>query len=168
MKKFLTITLFSLLLSLIANAQTELKRVYNEEINPLEQIDEAIAQAKSDGKYVVCQLGGNWCPWCLIFADFVTKDSTINKVINDNFIYIHVNYNPRVSADKDKAQQNAKMLQRLGNPSRFGYPVFIVLDEKGKVIHIQDSSFLEEGKGYNKEKVLRFFKNWTPNAVKGQ
>ena len=168
MKKFLTITLFSLLLSLITNAQTELKRVYNEEINPLEQIDEAIAQAKSDGKYVVCQLGGNWCPWCLIFADFVTKDSTINKVINDNFIYIHVNYNPRVSADKDKAQQNAKMLQRLGNPSRFGYPVFIVLDEKGKVIHIQDSSFLEEGKGYNKEKVLRFFKNWTPNAVKGQ
>jgi len=44
--------------------------------------------------------------------------------------------------------------------------VFVVLDEKGKVIHIQDSSFLEEGKGYNKEKVIRFFSSWTPNAVK--
>jgi hypothetical protein len=45
--------------------------------------------------------------------------------------------------------------------------VFVVLDEEGEVIHIQDSSFLEEGEGYNKEKVLRFFQNWTPKAVKG-
>ena len=40
-----------------------------------------------------------------------------------------------------------------------------VLDPNGKVIHIQDSSFLEEGQGYNKAKVLRFFNNWTPKAV---
>lgn len=167
MKKILTITLLGIMLSLSTMAQSNIKRVYNEEINPLEQIDNAIAQAKSSDKFVVCQLGGNWCPWCLLFADFVTKDSTISQVIDENFIYIHVNYNPRVTADKEKAQQNTKLLQRLGNPSRFGYPVFIVLDEKGKVLHIQDSSFLEEGKGYNQEKVLRFFKNWTPKAVIG-
>jgi hypothetical protein len=43
----------------------------------------------------------------------------------------------------------------------------VVLDETGKVLHIQDSSFLEEGKGYNEEKVLRFLKSWTPQAIKG-
>ena len=42
----------------------------------------------------------------------------------------------------------------------------IWLDEDGEVIHIQDSSFLEEGQGYSQEKVLRFFKNWTPKAVR--
>lgn len=167
MKKTFTIILLCLSLSLTANAQSTPKKVYNEDINPLEQIDEAISQAKTTGKFVVCQLGGNWCPWCLLFADFVAKDSTISKLIEENFVFIHVNYNPRATADKDISQQNNKMLQRLGNPSRFGYPVFIILDEKGKVIHIQDSSFLEEGKGYSKEKVLRFFKNWTPKAVKG-
>jgi hypothetical protein len=57
-------------------------------------------------------------------------------------------------------------MKRLDNPGRFGYPVFVVLDDKGKVIHIQDSSFLEEGQGYDKAKVIRFFKNWTPPAVK--
>ena len=57
------------------------------------------------------------------------------------------------------------MLERLGNPGRFGYPVFVVLDSEGKVIHTQDSSFLEEGNGYNKDKVMRFFSNWTPAAV---
>ena len=48
----------------------------------------------------------------------------------------------------------------------FGFPVFVVLDDEGNVIHIQDSSFLEGGQGYNQEKVLRFFKNWTPKAIK--
>ena len=43
-----------------------------------------------------------------------------------------------------------------------------MLDEKGNVIHIQDSSYLEEGKSYHKDKVLQFFINWTPKAVKGE
>jgi len=44
--------------------------------------------------------------------------------------------------------------------------VFVVLDDNGKVIHIQDSSFLEEGQGYSQDKVLRFFKSWIPQAVR--
>ena len=171
-KKILT-TLLAVLLTLTVNAQT-LKRVYNEDINPLEQIDQALAKAKSEGKFVVCQVGGNWCIWCLRFADFITNDTTISNVIDENFVYIHVNYNPRRSdaqagaqgSGTDQAQQAAALMRRLNNCGRFGFPVFVVLDEEGKVLHIQDSSFLEEGKGYNQEKVLRFFKNWTPKAVK--
>lgn len=147
-------------------AQTALPKVYNEDINQLEQIDKAVAKAKKEGKNVICQVGGNWCPWCLIFADFITKDTTISKMIDENFVYEHVNYNPRKSEGAEKEAQAKKMLKRLNNPGRFGYPVFVVLDENGNVMHIQDSSFLEEGKGYNQEKVLRFFKNWTPKAVK--
>ena len=158
-----------------ANAQG-LKKVYNEDINPIEQIDQALVKAKGEGKFVICQVGGNWCPWCLRFADFITNDSTISKVIEDNFEYIHVNYNPRKaggevqqplgSAALPRKELAAALMKRLDNCGRFGFPVFVVLDEEGKVIHIQDSSFLEEGQGYNQAKVLRFFKNWTPQAVK--
>ena len=154
-----------LLLTLTANAQTALKKVYNEEINPLEQIDQTLAKAKADGKFVVCQVGGNWCIWCLRFADFITNDTTISKVIDENFEYIHVNYNPRKSEGAEKAQQAAALMKRLDNCGRFGFPVFVVFNADGKVLHIQDSSFLEEGQSYNQEKVLRFFKNWTPKAV---
>jgi len=112
-------------------------------------------------------VGGNWCPWCLRFADFITKDAEINKLIGDNFVYIHVDYSPKeFKNDPARKERSEKMMKRLGNPGRFGYPVFVVLDEKGKVIHTQDSSFLEEGQGYDKAKVIRFFKNWTPSAVK--
>jgi hypothetical protein len=57
-------------------------------------------------------------------------------------------------------------MKRLNNAGRFGFPVLVVLDEEGNIIHIQDSALLEEGQGYNKEKVLRFFQNWTPKAVR--
>jgi len=163
--KRMVIVFLAGLFSVMTNAQTALKKVYNEDINPIEQIDQTIVKAKAEGKFVICQVGGNWCPWCLRFADFITKDATISKVIDDNFEYIHVNYNPRQSGGETKAQQAAALMKRLDNCGRFGFPVFVVLDAEGKVIHIQDSSFLEEGQGYNQEKVLRFFKSWTPDAV---
>lgn len=160
------VLLIAILFSLSSDAQMAQKKVYNEDIDPIEQIDQAVAKAKSEGKFVICQVGGNWCPWCLRFADFITKDTTITKVINENFEYIHVNYNPRKSQGEEKQAQGKALMKRLDNCGRFGFPVFVVLDEEGKVIHIQDSSFLEEGKSYSQEKVLRFFKNWTPQTVK--
>lgn len=162
MKKWM-ITCLLVCVSLLVNAQG-LKKVYDENVNPLEQIDQALATARSEGKYVICQVGGNWCPWCLRFADFITNDSTISKLVADNFVYIHVNYNP-AEDDAVKVQRGKAMMQRLNNPRRFGFPVFVVLNGEGNVLHIQDSSFLEEGKSYNQQNVIRFFKNWTPKAV---
>ena len=169
MKKFLALMLFFALLPVAAGAQDGMKKVYDEQVNQLTQIDQAVKQAKADGKYVVCQVGGNWCPWCLRFADFITKDAEIAKLVKDNFVYIHVDYSPKsFKEDPARKERSEKMMKRLGNPGRFGYPVFVVLDGKGKVLHTQDSSFLEEGKGYSKDKVVRFFKNWTPKAVQGE
>ena len=166
MKKKLFLAIVAVLFALTANAQKALKKVYNENINPIEQIDQAVAKAKSEGKFVICQVGGNWCHWCLKFADFIEKDTTISKIIADNFEYIHVNYNPRKSQGEEKLAQGRALMKRLNNAGRFGYPVFVVLDEEGRILHIQDSGLLEEGEGYNQKKVLSFFKNWTPKAVR--
>ena len=166
MKKILTIVVLAVALfatAVNAQEQTAPKKVYNEEINPLEQIDQAIAQAQTEGKYVICQVGGNWCPWCLRFADFITNDSTINAVIEENFVFIHVNYHPRKAGEVGKA-----LMKRLNNAGRFGFPVLVVLDEQGNIIHIQDSGYLEEDKSYNAKKVLTFFQQWTPKAVRGE
>ncbi len=166
MKRVFMLAFSMLFAVMVAHAQGELKRVYDESIDPMQQIDDAVKKAKSDSKYVVCQVGGNWCPWCLRFADFVEKDSAVNQMVSDNFVYIHVNYNPRKAAGNEAKQKATNLMKRLDNPQRFGFPVFVVLDDNGKVLHIQDSSFLEEGKGYSEEKTLRFFRNWTPEALK--
>lgn len=166
MKRLILTILASAAICFAADAQSNLKKVYDESVDPMTQIDQAVAKAGKEGKFVVCQVGGNWCRWCLMFADFISNDSEIMELIDKNFVYAHVNYNPRERSDEAKMKKAEAMLERLGNPGRFGYPVFVVLDSKGKVIHTQDSSFLEEGNGYNKDKVMRFFNNWTPSAVK--
>ena len=150
-------TITTLLLAFVLTISAQTTKIYDETIDPLEQIDAAVAKAKEEGKFVVAQVGGNWCKWCLMFAKFITEDPEIKKIVDDNFVYIHVNY-PR----KDAA---AELMKRLNNAGRFGYPAIVVLRQDGSVMHIQDSSFLEEGEGYNKEKVMRFFQCWTPEAV---
>ena len=62
--KRIILAFIALILTIAAKAQTGLKKVYNVNINPIEQIDQAIIKAKSEGKFVICQVGGNWCPWC--------------------------------------------------------------------------------------------------------
>ena len=161
MKKILTLVLATAIMTVSSAAQSNLKKIYDEEIDPVEQIDKALKQAQKEGKFVISQVGGNWCRWCLMFADFVEKDAELTEFINDNFVFIHSNYNPRERAD----EKTMEMLEKLGNPERFGFPVFVVMDQTGKVIHTQDSSYLEEGNGYNRDKVARFFQNWTPEAV---
>ena len=140
---------------------------YDEKADAIAQIDQAVKRAVDEGKYVLCQVGGNWCPWCLKFAAFIKADAEISSLIEENFVYIHVNYRPSKKADAAKAAQDKALQKRLGNFHRFGYPVFVVLDSGGKVIHLQDSAYLEDGDGYDKKKVLSFFRHWTPSAVKG-
>ena len=161
MKRHLMIAAIAALLTLTASAQSNLKKIYDESIDPVEQIEKAVKQAEKEGKFVISQVGGNWCRWCLMFADFVAKDAELTQLIDENFVFIHSHYNPRERA----GEKTLEMLKKLGNPERFGFPVFVVMDQNGKVIHTQDSSFLEEGNGYSRDKVARFFQNWTPKAV---
>ncbi len=158
-------TLFVLFMTIIClNAQNKVK-VYDETLNPDIQITEAVAKASANGKFVVAQLGGNWCKWCIRFAKFVEADPEIKKLVEDNYEFIHVNYNPRSTDSNANQAATEAALKKLGNPVRFGYPVLVVLDNEGNVIHTQDSGFLESGEGYDKEKVKRFFESWTPQAV---
>lgn len=161
--KRLIVFLIAVATGLACAAQENLKKVYDESIDPMSQIDQAVSEARAEGKFVVCQVGGNWCPWCLRFADFISKDEAVSKLIDENFVYIHVNYNPRKASEN--AAGTAALMKRLGNPARFGFPVFVVLDQNGDVIHIQDSGYLEKDNSYDQQKVLRFFSNWTPEAV---
>ncbi len=143
----------------MAMGQQKTKKFYDETLDPIAQIDEAVAKAKAEGKYVICQFGGNWCPWCVKFGNFIVDCEEIKEVVDKNFVYIHVNY----TSKKDEKSQIAN--KRLANAGRFGFPVLVVLREDGSVMHIQNSSYLEEEKSYNRTKVLKFFQNWTPEAV---
>ena len=146
-----------MLLAGIGAVSAQEKKYYNEEVDAMAQIQTASMLAKQSGRYVLCQVGGNWCPWCIRFANFATTDSVIAPLIERNFVYVHINYS--------KANKNPEAMKYLGNPARFGFPVFVILDEEGKPIHIQESATLEEGKSYDRKKVENFLSLWTKKAV---
>lgn len=152
MKSFFTVVLLALTLTAFSQ-----EKVYNDKADAMKQITTAVEKASAEGKYVLCQVGGNWCPWCLRFAAFAESDTAVHQVIHDNFVYIHVNWS--------KENKNPEAMKYLGNPARFGFPVFVILNEKGHPIHIQNSAYLEEGKGYSETKVVEFLNAWTPKAV---
>lgn len=131
--------------------------LYRPNENAEQTIAAAVKEAKASGKHVFIQVGGNWCIWCARFNDFVTKDSGIDSVIKANYVVYHLNWS--------KENKNKKILAKYGFPQRFGFPVFLVLDGHGKLLHTQNSGYLEQDKGYSRDKVIGFFNDWSPSAI---
>ena len=155
---FLRVLLVSILIISTATVRAQdAKKLYDPSLDGMKQIKEAVAKASTEGKHVLIQYGGNWCNWCIKFDAFCKADTAITKVISLNYIPVKLNYDPTNKNDAANAY--------LGNPTRFGFPVFIIIDGKGNVIHIQDSSLLEEGSDYSKQKVTGFFRQWTAAAI---
>ena len=135
-------------------AQNEQKlNIYNPLADAKGDIKKAVALAEKENKNVIIQVSGNWCSWCVKFHNLINEDAKIDSMIKANYIYIYVNYS--------KENKNPDVLKELGNPQRFGFPVLVVLDKKGRRIHTQDTGFLELDKGYDPKKVMEFLKGWT-------
>ncbi|WP_312076084.1 thioredoxin family protein [Chryseobacterium sp.] len=138
-----------------AEEKAKLPKPYNPKADAEKDILNLISQAKKENKNIIIQAGGNWCIWCLRFNQYVQTTPELKKLVDDNYLYYHLNWSPE--------NKNEKIFAKYGNPGeKFGYPVFIVLDKNGKQIHTQDSAVLEEGKGYGLEKVKTFFNSWKP------
>ena len=137
--------------------------IYDPAANADMQVKEAVAQASKEGKHVMLQIGGNWCIWCVRLNAFEHADAKIDSLIKKDFILVHVNYSPE--------NYNLELLKKLEFPQRFGFPVLVILDAKGRRIHTQDSGMLEALKNdkniyYDQQKVYGFLTKWSPSALK--
>ena len=133
----------------------KLPKPYNDKENAEEKIKDLVEQAKKENKNIMIQAGGNWCIWCLRFNQYVQSTPELKEIVDQNYLYYHLNYSPE--------NKNEKVFAQYDNPgAKFGYPVFIVLNQNGEMIHTQDSAVLEEGKGYSLEKTKSFFLKYVP------
>lgn len=158
MKKALFVILLALVAGSAITAQDLSKfNLYKPGEDAEKALEAVVKEAKKSGKHVFIQAGGNWCIWCARFNEFVTKDASIDSLVQANYVVYHLNYS--------KENFNNALLKKFGFPQRFGFPVFLVLDGKGDLLHTQNSAYLEEGKGYSKDKVKEFLLHWTPAAL---
>lgn len=152
---------FSTLLLFLTNGlraqENQAPKLYHPEADAEKDVAVAVAKAAKEKKFVLLQMGGNWCGWCIRFNKFVTDDPQLDSMVKANFVVYHLNYSPE--------NKNEKQFAKYGFPQRFGFPVFVVLDEKGNRIHTQNSVYLEEGNGYDRKRVMDFFRDWSPKAL---
>lgn len=142
---------------MISFCQTEKKLIYNPSADAKAELQNAIQKAKKENKNVLIQVGGNWCPWCIKFHNYLETTPTLDSLVKADYVFILVNYS--------KENKNEAILKELEYPQRFGFPVLLVLNTEGKRIHTQDSGLLESGEGYDFKKVKGFLSGWTVRAV---
>ncbi|MDQ2177789.1 thioredoxin family protein [Marinifilum sp. D714] len=155
MKTFKFFLTLSLALFLMNNLSAQ--KIYNPNADAKKDITKAVAKANKEGKHVLIQVGGNWCPWCIKMHRYLHNQEEINNLLNNNYVFLEVNYS--------KENKNKEVLKDLGYPQRFGFPVMIVLNAKGERIHTQNTGNLEKDKSYDFDRVKSFLYNWRPDAL---
>lgn len=161
-----SILLFMLALTIVlpvTSYSQEKVHIYDPTANAETQVNEALKKADKEGKHVMLQIGGNWCIWCVRLNAFEHADPQIDSLLKADFVLVHVNYSPE--------NKNMGLLTKLEYPQRFGFPVLVILDAKGRRLHTQDSGMLEAMKNnskiyYDQQKVFGFLSKWSPSALK--
>lgn len=131
--------------------------LYEVEADAKVQVENAIAQAKEEGKHVFLKIGGNWCKWCYYFHEFIEEDEEIKSLMDTHYITVPINYS--------KENKNLEVMEMLEFPQRFGFPVFVILDSEGNRLHTQNSAYLESDESYDQKEVSRFLSQWSPGAL---
>lgn len=106
----------------------------------------AVAQARTQGKQVLVDVGGEWCIWCHILDKFIATHAPVKRLVDQNYVVVKVNFSPQ--------NRNEAVLSQW--PKVKGYPHLFVLDAEGKLVHSQDTGQLEAGKDYDEAKVIAF------------
>jgi thioredoxin-related protein len=121
--------------------------------------DMAIIQskAKNEQKHIMVFVGGNWCGWCYRLNNFIKKDNVLLRLLQDNYILYHLNFSIE--------NKNLPYLAKIGNPQRFGFPVLVILDENGNLLHTQDSGLLQQGNLYSTEQISSVLNKWAPSSI---
>jgi len=152
-KYIVLLSLLTIKIHIVAQEQ----HLYNPNIDGKQQLFNAISEAQKTQKHILVQVGGNWCPWCIKFHNFITKVASVDSIIKANYVYVPFNYS--------RENKNIEVLKQLEYPQRFGFPILVILDKSGKRIHTQDSGLLEKGNDYDTAKVVTFLKQWSPQAL---
>nr|WP_321361042.1 thioredoxin family protein [uncultured Hyphomonas sp.] len=129
-------------------AKLYLSDTYNETADPAADVQQAIQEA--DGRRILLEVGGNWCVWCKLLDGYMEANPDVRKAFGESFMIVKVNFS--------REHPNTEFLGAY--PEAEGYPQFYVLDTDGSFLAAQGTAELEEGKGYNRARMLEFAKRW--------
>ena len=118
--------------------------------DPEKDLNAAVTLASKSGHRILLDIGGEWCIWCRKLDKFFQDNKDVSGFLHSNYIVVKVNWS--------KENKNEKFLSKY--PEVKGYPHLFVLDNKGRLLHSQDTGALETGDHHDHDKVFDFLKKW--------
>lgn len=114
----------------------------------------AVERASAENKRILMIVGGEWCVWCHYLEDFLQAEGDVRAAFAQSFVILKIDYS--------RAHPNREFLGQY--PPSEGYPDFFILSPTGVFEAQQGTGELEEGRSYNRERMLAFARSWRPGV----
>jgi thiol-disulfide isomerase/thioredoxin len=129
-------------------------QVYDEKANADQVVDEALARAKKNHKLLLLDMGGNWCPDCVVLHNLMLVPA-MQKFINAHYEVALV--------DVGKFDRNPQIAARYGYTTRLkGVPTILVINpETNKVINADQVFALSNAGHQTPQDLADYLAHWT-------
>jgi thioredoxin-related protein len=149
---FLAAAACCLILLAAAPQQKDREPLYDPSADPSADLEMAVSQAQESDRRILLVVGGNWCGWCYELDEYIHQHDDVLALLEKNFVALKINMDPE--------NDNEEFLSQY--PEIPGYPHLFVLDSDGTFLHTQSTGPLEEGRSYDKAKLMAFLQEWRP------
>ena len=118
---------------------------YDENADALDGISKALKIAELENKYVLLQMGGNWCPDCRTLGEYFSRPD-IKAWLDDRVIL--------VSVDVGEWNRNLDIAEKYGNPISEGIPALVLLNSENEVMFATLAGELASARSMSKNDLI--------------
>ena len=118
---------------------------YDETANAQNDIADAINLAEKTDKYILLEMGGNWCPDCRTLGEYFARED-IKSWLDERFIVVAV--------DVGEWDKNLDIAERYGNPISEGIPALVLLNSENEVMFATLAGELASARSMSKDDLI--------------
>ncbi len=145
--------LFGACITPAASRATSAPGPYDESADAGKQVTVALAQAQSDGRYVLLDFGANWCPDCRAL-EAMFRSPQVEPVLRKDYRVVAV--------DVGEFNLNLGLAARYVNLQTSGIPALVVLAPGGAVRTATNDGSFANARTMSPDQVRAFLLRWAP------
>ena len=125
---------------------------YDEKADANAAVNQAFARARKDRKLVLIDLGGNWCPDCIVLANIMR--------LRDVAPFIAAHYEV-VAVDVGRFNKNLQIPARFGQTKRLeGVPSVLIVTPDGKLLNSGHTAALVDARSMTPQGIVDWLARW--------
>ncbi|MEO8812665.1 MAG: thioredoxin family protein [Caulobacteraceae bacterium] len=116
------------------------------------QVTAARARARSEGKLLLIDLGGNWCPDCRLLAA-VMRLREVAAFVAAHYVVVTV--------DVGHMDKNLDIPRRFGVKAVAGVPSLLIVDRNGRLLDVGHTEALADARSMTPQALADWLARWT-------